>query len=114
MDSTSPNPVSSVPTRPSTQVIYGTEWATAEELHHYALSQIEHNTDVTIDFEGLESLDAATLQVLLALSKELQQKNLRLIMIGISPSLLRWFGYAGAQKCFPIENEAEGKPTPWN
>jgi anti-anti-sigma regulatory factor len=79
------------------KAMHASETVPAEQLRLHALDLLESNVDLTVDFTGMESLDLSTLQVLLALEIEQAEKNLRLCLAGVSPGLLRWFEYAGAQ-----------------
>ncbi len=54
--------------------------------------------NIVVDLSGLEHLDAAVLEVLLAAARELRGRGGRLRLEHCSESLERWFGYAGAEE----------------
>lgn len=114
MDSTIPSSETLQAPTVGLKTMYGPGWVSAEQLRLHALELLESNIDLTVDFNGMESLDAGTLQVLLALEIEQERKNLRLSVTGISPELLRWFEYAGAQGHFLIDPAVERNSPEWN
>ena len=114
MDSTIPSSETLRTPAAGLKLMYGPGWASAEQLRLHALELLESNLDLTVDFSGIESLDASTLQILLALEIEQANKNLRLCITGISPGLLRWFEYAGAAGLLPIDPSVERNSPEWN
>ncbi|HEY2988406.1 MAG TPA: STAS domain-containing protein [Candidatus Binatia bacterium] len=67
----------------------------AADLRHAAIRLLERGEDVLICCEKLERLDTATLQILLALKKELEQKGNNLRMIELPSEPARLIGLAG-------------------
>jgi ABC-type transporter Mla MlaB component len=72
------------------------EWLAGDELLAAALDAAHTTSDVTLDLADVDHLDAGTLQILLALANDRQQKGLSLHLVNASPLLSRWFEYAGA------------------
>jgi anti-anti-sigma regulatory factor len=84
----------------------GGDWMGAFELRALLLDTIGAKTGaegnpassaVVVDLSGLEHLDAAALQVLLAADRELHGRGTGLQFQNCSPSLERWLRYAGAE-----------------
>ena len=67
----------------------------AADLRQAALTLIENGDEVAVCCEKLERLDTATLQTLLALKKELQQRGRSMQVIGLPPEPARVVGLAG-------------------
>ena len=89
------------------------EWTDADDLRLKLMAEIdcrsrhddailagdastESRFDLAIDLSGLDHLNAGALEVLLAAEAELHGRGGRLVLAGVSESLERWFGYAGA------------------
>jgi len=72
------------------------EWMPAEDLRDASLSAFAAGTDITVNLNGIDHLDASSLQILLALAaaQEGQERHLR--FENSSPQLQQWFEYAGA------------------
>jgi anti-anti-sigma factor len=58
------------------------------------------NTGAIVDLEGVDYLDASSLQILLALEAAQRASSLPLRLTNASPTLRRWFEYAGATQVF--------------
>jgi anti-anti-sigma regulatory factor len=67
----------------------------AADLRQAALTLVENGEDVVVCCERLERLDTATLQILLALKKELQQKGRSLQVAELPAEPARAVGLAG-------------------
>lgn len=67
----------------------------AADLRQAALALLEGGEDVAVDCEKLERLDTATLQILLALKKELEQRGKKLRMTELRSEPARFVGLAG-------------------
>lgn len=90
------------------------EWLDAAELRARLLDEIETKTGaqaavraeesagvrwpLAVDLTGLEHLDAAALEVLLAAASEVRGRGGRLHFNNCTASLERWFGHAGAEE----------------
>lgn len=84
------------------------DWLAAEELRAIALEAVHTATDVTLDLADLDHLDAATLQILLALANDRREKGLCLHLLNASPILQQWFAYAGAASY--LSRKSPGQP----
>jgi anti-anti-sigma factor len=71
------------------------EWLPADDLRAKAIEAAHAQVDIHLDLADVDHLDAAALQILLALDKDRQGKGLRLHLINASRSLQQWFEYAG-------------------
>ncbi len=78
----------------------GGDWMPVEELREAALEALAAGRDITIQLSGIDFLDAASLQILLALDREQKQTGRRLALVDASPNLRQWFEYAGAAEQF--------------
>jgi len=67
----------------------------AADLRQAALALLEGGEDVAVYCEKLERLDTATLQILLALKKELEPRGRKLRMVGLASEPARFVGLAG-------------------
>lgn len=114
MDSTIPSAETLHAQPAPLSVINDAGWVSAEQLRLHALELLESNTDLTIDFTNVESLDIGTLQVLLALELEQERKKLRLSITGVSSALLRWFEYSGAEDLLLTTPAMERTISEWN
>jgi anti-anti-sigma factor len=72
----------------------------AEELRETALKAMEADGDITLNLDGVDHLDASSLQILLALGKEQKKRGRHLDMVNASSHLRRWFEYSGAADDF--------------
>lgn len=68
------------------------EWLPVEELHRKLSTAMESSKQVCLDVSGLDQVDASTLQLLLAPSREGGLVQL----LNASPALCQWLTYAGA------------------
>lgn len=110
MDGTrSPETTQAIPSHLA--IACGTDWVSAEQLRLNALALLESNTDITIDFTGVDSLDTTTLQILIALEVEQERKDLALSTTGVSAELRHWFSYAGADGYFMISDPLSERNT---
>lgn len=88
------------------EVARGGEWMEPEQLRRWALEQMGDGpakeagspgaNRLTMDLAGVDYLDAATLQILLAIEAELQPRGGHLRLIHASEQLQQWFDFAGA------------------
>jgi anti-anti-sigma regulatory factor len=79
-------------------VIYATragDWLPPEELHGAALSAVTTEGNLTINLGGVDHLDGASLQILLALATERKRLGGTLTLAETSTQLSCWFEYAG-------------------
>jgi anti-anti-sigma regulatory factor len=67
----------------------------AADLRQAALALLEGGEDVAVDCEKLARLDTSTLQILLALKRELEQSGRKLRMIELPSEPARLVGLAG-------------------
>ncbi len=76
------------------------DWLPVEEFRSAVLAAVESGSDVIIDLDKINHLDASALQVLLALVAEQKKRGRSLVMENSSSSLRHWFEYAGAAQHF--------------
>lgn len=76
------------------------EWLPREEFYAEALRLSAGNADVVVDLDGVDYLDASSLQMLLALDAGQKSRTHGFVLKNASPALLCWFEYAGAVKQF--------------
>jgi anti-anti-sigma factor len=67
----------------------------AADLRQAALALLEDGEDLAVDCKKLDRLDTATLQVLLALKRELEQRGKKLRMAELGSEPARFVGLAG-------------------
>ncbi len=77
------------------------EWMEASALRLEAIELLAGNpgapaSDLVLDLDGLDYLDASALQVLLAIGAEQRRRGGTLQLEHVSPRLQQWFDYAGA------------------
>ncbi len=84
------------------------DWMPADELHASAVAAASAGSDVTLNLDRIDHLDASALQILLALDADLGKRGRKLELAKASPHLLKWFEFAGADGHF-FQNGA-GKP----
>lgn len=75
-------------------------WMPAEELREAALAATKRGQDLTLNLNGIDHLEASTLQVLLAVDAEQQQQGRHQLLSNASASLHQWFEYSGAAERF--------------
>jgi anti-anti-sigma factor len=76
------------------------DWMPAEELRESVLAALSQGNDVTLNLDKIYHLDASALQILLALDAELTKRGKNLLLAKVSPHLLKWFEFAGADQHF--------------
>src|ERR1700722_4788327 len=74
------------------------EWLPPQELRAIALSAVDTDSNLTVNLEGVEHLDASALQMLLALAAERKKRGKGLRLANVSLALSRWFEYAGGER----------------
>lgn len=79
------------------------DWMPVEELRQAAVSALAMSSDVNLNLDKFENLEADALQVLLALERELERLGRKLLLVNVSSQLLKWFEYAGAVDQFVID-----------
>jgi anti-anti-sigma factor len=84
------------------KVARGGEWLVPDEFRQACVEAVAAQFDVVIDLEGIDHLDGSALQILVALGAEQQRNDRRLSLANASPSLLRWFEFAGAGRLFAL------------
>ena len=93
-------PHTGVCTIQSVRACHAGEWVDSAALRAEALEHLSdpaHNaSDLVVDLEGVDHLEAGALQVLVALSVEQHRRGVRLFCHGASSELQHWFGLAGA------------------
>jgi anti-anti-sigma regulatory factor len=72
------------------------EWLPAVELFERIKVAASMDGPLTVDLSGLEHLQAAPLQVLIATSLEWGCQGRHLTLLNVSDSLKRWFSLSGA------------------
>jgi len=92
------------------------DWTAPEQFRDLALGSLEKDYDLRVLVGSVEHLDASALQILLALSSELNARGRTLTLMEPVPALRSWFAYAGAAELLPPESgslldpaEAAGK-----
>jgi anti-anti-sigma factor len=81
------------------ELIESGEWLPADAMAAKILTALQQSNDVEIDLAGIDYLDAASLQILLALMFEQKKQGKALRLNQPSSSLAEWFNYAGATQC---------------
>ena len=71
-----------------------------EDLREAALSAVNAGSDVTLNLDRVNHLDASALQILLALDAEQKKRGRNLQLTNASSHLQQWFEYAGAAHFF--------------
>jgi len=77
------------------------EWMPPEDLRDASLSALAARSEVTVNLNGIDHLDASSLQILLALAAAQEGQGRPLQLENSSPQLRQWFAYAGAADKFP-------------
>jgi anti-anti-sigma factor len=70
-------------------------WMPPEDLRDAVLAALFARTDVALNLQGIDHLDASALQILLALDAEQHQRFHKLQLTNASPRLRQWFEFAG-------------------
>jgi anti-anti-sigma factor len=78
----------------------------AEVLKTSALSVLEAEGDVILDFKEIDRMHAACLQVLLALRNDLEPKGRKVILQSVEPGVRTLFRVAGAEDFFQFAEAA--------
>ncbi len=78
------------------------EWVPVDELREKALAALEQHRSVTLDLDGVDHLDASSLQIVLALQVEQQARGARLELQNASAALCQWIKCAGATEHLPL------------
>jgi len=91
----------SEPERITIDVECSGEWLPAEDLRDASLSALDAGSEVTVNLNGIDHLDASSLQILLALAAGKDEQGQPLRLENSSPQLRQWFAYAGAAEKFP-------------
>ena len=86
-------------------VTRGGDWLPPEELRAVALSAAAAESDLTVDLQAVDHLDASALQILLALAVERKKHGKGLRLANTSAALSRWFEYAGGRENLSPEHE---------
>lgn len=89
-----------------TQVIHPIrdgEWVPGEEFQAEAVKLLDAGANIRADLEGIDYLDASSLQILLAIHAGQKAKNRGFSMTGLSPALHQWFRYAGVEQELPFD-----------
>lgn len=79
-------------------VTRGGDWLPSEEFRTIALSAAGAETDLAVDLQAVDHLDASALQILLALAAERKKRGKGLRLANTSAALSRWFEYAGGRE----------------
>jgi anti-anti-sigma regulatory factor len=82
------------------------DWLPADELRDKSLQLLGERTDVTLNLDKVDHLNASVLQVLLALDMEHKKQGRQLHLENASPSLRQWFAYAGAAGQFDMGQQS--------
>ncbi len=84
------------------------DWMPVEDLLKAALAASLADNDVTVNLNGIDHLDASSLQVLLALDIDRKKRGKILQLASPSPHLRQWFEFAGAdEQFFPNQGEQQ-------
>jgi anti-anti-sigma regulatory factor len=78
------------------------DWMPVDELREAALVAMESGSDVTLNLDRIDHLDASALQIMLALGEEQKQRGRNLQLANASPHLRQWFEFAGAAGQFSL------------
>ncbi|MFY9853395.1 MAG: STAS domain-containing protein [Terracidiphilus sp.] len=70
-------------------------WMSPEDLRESALTALSASSDVALNLQGIDYLDASALQILLALDVETKAREHNLQLTNASPLLRQWFEFAG-------------------
>ena len=79
------------------------EWIAAEELLGASLALAEQECDVSVDVEGADHLDAATLQILLALHRSQKKRGRVFGLVNASPALTIVLHRVGAARALGLQ-----------
>jgi ABC-type transporter Mla MlaB component len=78
------------------------DWMPVEDLRQAALAALAAGAEVTVNLDGIEHLDASSLQILLALEAGQRGLGRHLQLTKASSHLQQWFQYAGATDQFSM------------
>jgi anti-anti-sigma regulatory factor len=78
------------------------DWLPADELKDKSLELLGERTDVTLNLNNIDHLDASLLQILLALDIEQKKQGRHMHIENASPDLQQWFEFAGAVDQFGL------------
>jgi anti-anti-sigma factor len=87
-------------------VTRGGDWLPSEEFRAVALSAAGAESDLTVNLQAVDHLDASALQILLALAAERKKRGRGLRLANTSAALSRWFEYAGGRENLAPQPEA--------
>lgn len=73
-----------------------------EDLRGAAQAALAANTDVVVNLDRIDHLDASSLQILLALATEQTRQGHHLQLANASVHLRQWFDFAGAADHFSM------------
>ncbi|MGA9672193.1 MAG: STAS domain-containing protein [Terracidiphilus sp.] len=76
------------------------DWMPAEELREAALDALSQGSDINLNLDKIDHLDASALQILLALDAEQKKRERDLRLENASPRLRKWFEFAGVADQF--------------
>lgn len=76
------------------------EWMPADELLAAVMEALTQQTEVTLNLDKVDHLDASALQILLAFDAEQRKSGRHLQLVNASASLCQWFEYSGAASHF--------------
>jgi anti-anti-sigma factor len=74
------------------------EWLPSDEFRAVALSAAGAESNLIINLQAVDHLDASALQILLALAAERKKRGKGLRLANTSAALSRWFEYAGGRE----------------
>ncbi len=72
----------------------------AERLRLKALTLLDADGDVIFDFRDIERMHAASLQVLIALQKDLESRDRRVFLKSVDPGIRKLFSISGTEDLF--------------
>lgn len=79
----------------------------AKKIHGYLKYQIRGDKDVVVDLNGIISLDAQGLAVLIYFHKKVTDQNRHITLINPSPSIRKLLWLTEIDRLIPIESENE-------
>jgi anti-anti-sigma regulatory factor len=79
------------------------EWLAGAEFLAAAVRLADEQVSIQVDLEGMDYLDASSLQILLAIRAGQKAKNRGLSLTRVSTALRQWFRYAGAEQEFTFD-----------
>ena len=80
------------------------EWMPSEELRDIAMTALAASTDIRVNVERIDHLDASAMQILLAIEAKQKNSGQLLELVNSSPKLREWFEISGAADHFFVDD----------